>query len=116
MPATRPAADAHRSHEDRLRASHEPSVECVPELAAGQPTPEPTQIVDPDEHYAGHLRETIPSMFIFASMSQAFKGVDAHAYKSSTETACSPTRAARPTRSRPCSSSSSPWRISRWGS
>ena len=34
-----------------------------------------------DEHYAGHLRETASSMFHYAAMMPAFKGIDAQAYK-----------------------------------
>ena len=34
-----------------------------------------------DEHHAGHLRETVPSIFMFASLSQAFKVIDQRAYK-----------------------------------
>ena len=47
----------------------------------GQPQAGPPEIVGPAEHYAGHLRHSTSSMFHFAAMAPAFKGIDMHAYK-----------------------------------
>jgi hypothetical protein len=73
--------DAGQGPEDQPAAPPPSSVDAGSEPGAGQPPPEQTEVIAADEHHAGHLRETVPSIFMFASLSQAFKVIDERAYK-----------------------------------
>ena len=73
--------DAGPGTEDTSSASPPPVVEEGHEPGAEQSPPEPTEIVTADEHFAGHLRETTASIFHYAAMVPAFKGIDQRAYK-----------------------------------
>ena len=57
----------------RAAEGHEPD--------AGEPPTERTEVITPDEQWAGHLRDTVPAMFMFAAMVPAFKQIDQGAYK-----------------------------------
>ena len=57
----------------RAAEGHEPG--------AGEPPTERTEVITPDEQWAGHLRDTVPAMFMFAAMVPAFKQIDQGAYK-----------------------------------
>jgi hypothetical protein len=81
MARIRKPDDAGQGPEDQLAGSPPASVDVGPEPGAGQPPQEHTEVIAADEHHAGHLRETVPSIFMFASLSQAFKVIDQHAYK-----------------------------------
>jgi hypothetical protein len=73
--------DTGHGPEDQPAAPSPSSIDVGSEPGAGQPPPVQTEVIADDEHHAGHLRETVPSIFMFASLSQAFKVIDQHAYK-----------------------------------
>ena len=81
MARIRKPDDAGQGPEDQLAGSPPASADGGPEPGAEQPPLERTEVIAADEHHAGHLRETVPSIFHFASLSQAFKVIDQHAYK-----------------------------------
>ena len=81
MPRIRRASDTDDAHEEPDAGSTDPPVERTPEPGAGQPPPEPTEILAPSEHYAAQLRECVARLFMFASMTKAFKHFDAAAFK-----------------------------------
>ncbi len=81
MTRTGNAPDARHDRDDQPDESIESSAGTGSDPSAGQPTPEPTQVVNSSEHFAGHLRETTLSMFMYASMSPALKNVDLNAYR-----------------------------------
>ena len=73
--------DTGHGPEDQLAGSPPASADVGPEPGDGQPPQEQTEVIAADEHHAGHLRQTVPSIFMFASLSQAFKIIDQRAYK-----------------------------------
>jgi hypothetical protein len=79
VPPTRNAADARHDREDQPDATIESSAETGSEPSAGPPTRELTQVVNSSEHFAGHLRETTLSIFMYASMGPALNNVDLNA-------------------------------------
>ena len=66
---------------DQPAGSPPASTDVGPEPGVGEPPPERTEVIAADEQHAGHLRQTVPSIFMFASLSQAFKIIDQRAYK-----------------------------------
>jgi hypothetical protein len=54
-----------------------PPTEEAEESVLGQPT----QIPSVDEQQAGHIRDTVPSLFMYASMIQPFRHISEDAYK-----------------------------------
>ncbi len=81
MPRIRRVTDADHAHEKPGAGSAAPPVEQTHEPGAEQPSPQPTEILAPSEHYAEQLRECVASLFMFASMTKAFKNFDAGAFK-----------------------------------
>src|SRR5262249_2986320 len=71
---------ASRRHEDRPHAPPSHSDGATPSDGARRP-PDATEVLGAAEHYAGHLRETAASMFNFATMAPALKGIEMPAYK-----------------------------------
>ena len=80
MPQTRRTAEVVLGPQDPSTRSPSP-LEEGQGPSAGEPPQEQTEVIATDENHAGHLRETVPSIFMFASLSQAFKVIDQHAYK-----------------------------------
>jgi hypothetical protein len=74
-------AEASHGPEDPGAGSPPPATEEGKVPGAGQSSPDRTEVVGAAEHYAGHLRESTASLFHTAAMANAFKGVDAQAFK-----------------------------------
>jgi hypothetical protein len=75
----RRTAEAVRGLEDPGSVSSSAPVEEGQEPAVVRS--QPMEILSPDEQLAGHLRDTVPSLFMFASMIQPFKQISEGAYK-----------------------------------
>jgi hypothetical protein len=80
MPRIRRTAEAVVGPDDPSAGSSAP-LEEGQEPGAGQPPPERTEVLAAAEHYAGHLRTTTSSMFMYAAMAPAFKLIDSKAFK-----------------------------------
>jgi hypothetical protein len=76
--STRRALDAEPGKEASIAGS---PAKGKSEPDGGQTPPEPTEIVQSDEQWAGHLRESIPALFMHTSMNKPFKTVEIGAYK-----------------------------------
>ena len=73
--------DADDSPEGADAGSDRSPAGGVLEPDAGRPSSGTTEAIGAAEHYAGHLRESASSMFHFAAMAPALKGVDMRAYQ-----------------------------------
>ena len=81
MPSTRNNADAHRDPEDQPGESLEPPAEAGTGTSGGQPTPGPTEVINPARHFAGHLRETIMPLYLSAILGRVMPQIDLMAFK-----------------------------------
>jgi hypothetical protein len=81
MSRTRIVPDASNGPADACAASSPSPADGGSESGVAQPPAGATEVGCPAEHHAGHLRDSTSSMFHFAAMTPAFKGIDHRAYK-----------------------------------
>jgi hypothetical protein len=79
MPRNRNDANARLHREERPGPPPESPGEIREEAAIAEPTPEPTEVVDYDDHYATHLRETTSAIFICSNLKPVFKEIEGSA-------------------------------------
>ena len=81
MARIRRTNEAVDGHEDPGAGSPPPRAAEGHEPGAGESPTDPTEVITSIEQWAGHLRNTVPAMFMFAAMVPAFKQIDQGAYR-----------------------------------
>ncbi len=81
MAPTNATDDGDRLDAGQATGSESTPTDPTPPPRDGRPAPPRDGGVAPPEHWAGQLRDTIPSMFLYATLSQPFRQIEEKAYR-----------------------------------